>query len=135
MKRGQRILLIDGAINLILGVLLIPFPAPVVRLLGVPAADLPFYPSILGGVLFGIGIALIIEYRRNSEKPAGLGLRGAVAINLCGGLVLAAHLLTGNLGIPLRGILFLWGLVFVLIGISGLEILLYPNYRKPEGRF
>ena len=118
MKQAT-LLAIEGMINLILGALLLLFPAPVVAALGVPEAP-AFYPSILGGVLVGIGIALFIELRRSGS---GLGLEGAVAINLCGGLVLAGWLLFGNLQIPLRGTLFLWGLVILLVGISVVELL------------
>jgi hypothetical protein len=52
------ILSIDGAINLVLGLLLVVFPERLVDLLGIPSSDSAFYPNILGGVLFGIGIAL-----------------------------------------------------------------------------
>ena len=50
----------DAAINLILGILLMAFPAKLVKVLGIPMADLSFYPAILGGVLFGIGLTLLV---------------------------------------------------------------------------
>jgi hypothetical protein len=50
-----------------------------------------------------------------------LGLGGAIAINLCGGLVLAVWLLSNKLSLPLRGQIFLWSLVMLLVGISVLE--------------
>ena len=50
------LLTIDGIINLVLGVLLVTFPASLVEVLGVPDAP-PFCPNILGGILIGIGIA------------------------------------------------------------------------------
>ncbi len=128
MKRS-RLLAIDGIINLILGVLLVLFPAPVVAALGVPEAA-GFYPSILGGVLVGIGLALFIEA---SGVGSGLGLEGAVAINLCGGLVLAGWLLFADLYIPLRGTLFLWGLVILLVGISVVELLARIGEDEDEG--
>ena len=126
MKSARLLLLIDAIINLVLGVLLIFFPGPVVDALGVPAADPAFYPSILGAVLFGIGIALLIE----RSIGGGLGLRGAVSINLCGGIVLGFWLLFGDLRLPLRGLIFLWGLVVVLIGVSMIEIL--ASRRKED---
>ena len=55
------LLTIDGVINLVLGVLLMAFPDRLVALLGVPPASHGFYPNLLGGVLFGIGLALMIE--------------------------------------------------------------------------
>ena len=111
----------DAAINLILGILLMAFPAKLVNALGVPMADPSFYATILGGVLFGIGLALLLECYRKSNRFAGLGLGGAISINLCGGLVLAVWLLSNKLSLPLRGHIFLWLLVLLLVGISVLE--------------
>jgi hypothetical protein len=111
----------DAAINLILGILLMAFPAKLVNALGVPMADPSFYATILGGVLFGIGLALLLECYRKSNRFVGLGLGGAISINLCGGLVLAVWLLSNKLSLPLRGQIFLWLLVLLLVGISVLE--------------
>ena len=122
------LLKVDAAINLILGVLLMAFPAKLIKALGAPMADPSFYPTILGGVLFGIGLALLIECYRKSSRVIGLGLGGAIAINLCGGLVLAAWLLSDKLTLPLRGQIFLWSLVVLLVGISLLEGL--SHFRK-----
>jgi len=119
------LLTIDAIINLALGAVLIIFPASVVDFLGVPQAVSSFYPSILGAVLFGIGIALIIEI----YKTTGLGLLGAIAINLCGALTLAGWLSFGDLLLPLRGQIFLWSLVFVLVGISTIEWMISHNER------
>ena len=90
--------------------------------LGVPHSDARFYPSILGAVLIGIGVALVIEYFRKPNGPAGLGLHGAITINLCGAFLLAGWLLGGNLEIPLRGQVFLWTITAILIVISLLEL-------------
>jgi hypothetical protein len=122
---SSTLLTIDAIINLALGILLGIFPQSLIAALGIPDTTAAFYPSILGAVLFGIGIALIVERVRGSS---GLGLTGAVSINLCGGLVLAAWLLLGPLEIPLRGRIILWGLVTVLVGISSLE--LFAQARK-----
>ena len=111
----------DAAINLILGILLMVFPAGLVKALGIPMSVPPFYATILGGVLFGIGLALLVECYRKSNRFVGLGLGGAIAINLCGGFVLAAWLLSDRLTLPLRGHIFLWFLVLLLVGISILE--------------
>jgi len=88
----KTLLVIDGLINLVLGLLLLAFPIPLVEYFGVPIASDPFYPNILGGVLIGIAIALFVESRNSSHFGSGLGLVGAVAINLCGGLVLGARM-------------------------------------------
>jgi hypothetical protein len=128
MDSERFLLLIDAIINLLLGVLLIFFPSSMVDALGVPRATSAFYPSILGAILFGIGIALLVQ--RNIG--CGLGLFGAISINLCGGIVLGLWLLLGDLELPLRGLVFLWALVVVLVGISMIEILA-SRHRQDTG--
>ena len=122
MARPDKLLIFDGLINLILGIVLLIFPSDLITFLGVPAADSTFYPNILGGVLVGIAIALFLEGRNVTGTPGGLGLLGAVVINLCGGAVIGAWLLWGDLDLPLRGSVFLWSLVIVLAGISSIEL-------------
>ena len=130
MKPSKAILIVDAAINLILGFLLLIFSPQVVQLLGVLPAEQSFYPNILGGVLFGIGIALLIECFRGSGRLVGLGLGGAIAINLCGGLVLTAWLIFGELGIPTGGRVFLWALAVILVVVSSIELLVHVKGRR-----
>ena len=115
------LLKVDAAINLILGILLMAFPTGLIRVLGIPMEVPAFYATILGGVLFGIGLALLMECYLKSSRFSGLGLGGAIAINLCGGGVLAIWLLSDTLSLPLRGQILLWFLVLLLIGLSLLE--------------
>lgn len=122
--RTRRVLIVDAMINLILGIILLFFPLKVMGFLGLPVDVNVFYPSILGAVLIGIGMALLVEVFRRTATTAGLGLEGAMAINICGGIVLTGWLLSGKLSIPLRGEVLLWGLVIVLVGISGAEFLI-----------
>jgi len=75
-------------------------------------------------VLFGIGIALLIEVLKKREMNTGLGLWGAISINICGGIVLGLWLIFGNLSLPLKGVIFLWVLVAILIGISLIELII-----------
>jgi hypothetical protein len=120
MKPTSRILLIvDCAVNLLLGLLLLLFPIGIVDLLGLPETNTHFYPSILGAVIFGIGLALLFELLGYSRNFRGLGLGGAILINLVGSIVLLIWLLFGSLNIPLNGQIILWtvGLVVFLIGI------------------
>ena len=124
------LLWIDAFINLLLGALLLAFSRPLADFLGVPYSEVKFYPSILGAVLFGIGIALAIEALRKPRGLVGLGLGGAVAINLSAGIVLVVWLLSGALNLPLRGLIFLWILAAILVGISSVE--LFAHYRKPH---
>lgn len=90
--------------------------------MGIPEAEPAFYASILGAVLFGIGIALTLERFGSGDVFGGLGVGGAISINLCGGLVLAVWLIGGGLDLPVRGYVFLWLLVLFLGGLSLAEL-------------
>ena len=118
----NQLLTIDGVVNLALGILLVVFPANVLRALGLPTGDSAFYANILGGVLIGVGVALLIERFHTSLKTAGLGLGGAISINLCGGAVLAIWLAVGRLTLTPIGTIALWGLVLLLVGLSLIEL-------------
>ena len=120
MKR--ELLTIDGVANLLFGILLVWYPASVADALGLPTDGRPFFASLLGGVLFGVGVALLIERFRPPSRMVGLGLGGAVSINLCGGAVLAAWLIGGSLSPTTIGQVTLWSLVVFLVGLSALEL-------------
>jgi hypothetical protein len=121
----KRLLRIDGAVNILLGLLLIlavPFPA-ITAVLGLPPLESGFYGTVLGAVLAGIGLALLLESHRGAASPAGLGLGGAIAINICGAVALLAWLMSRALRIPLRGQILMLALVALLIGLSAIELL------------
>jgi hypothetical protein len=121
---SRSVLIVDAVINLVLGILLLWFPPSVVAFLGLPPADPAFYPNILGAVFIGITIALAIgAFGGRSHPDAGLGLFGAVSINLCGGAVLALWLIFGHLALPVRGLAILWSLVGLLIVLSLVELI------------
>lgn len=125
------VLVVDAIINFALGLLLLVFSSPVVRTLGVPPSASNFYPNILGAVFIGITIALLIAaYAKEPLRYAGLGIVGAVSINLCGGIVLALWLIFGSLEIPTRGAFFLWALVVVLIILSGVELVHFSRETR-----
>lgn len=119
--RSPHLLTIDAAINLALGLLLVLFPRPVAEVLGVPVPTSAFYASILGAVLTGIGLALLVERFRARHGVAGLGLGGAICINVCGAGVLTLWLIAGELTMPLRGRVFLWAVAIVILGLSIVE--------------
>ena len=124
MKKTHAILLtIDGIINLVLGILLLLFPLGMAECLGVPLSTMNFYPTILGAVIFGIGIALLIERYGHTRNIRGLGLGGAIAINLCGALALLVWLVSTPLNIPLRGHVMLWSVAIIVLVIGIVEIL------------
>ena len=123
MKKIHKILLtIDGIINLVLGILLLLFPLGTAELLGVPKSNLNFYPTILGAVIFGIGIALLIERFGVSRNIRGLGLGGAIAINLCGAIALLIWLVSTPFNIPPRGHVILWSIVIIVLLVGIVEI-------------
>ena len=124
IKHHRSVLLIDAVINILLGFLLGFFPEKIIRFLGLPLVSNPFYASILGGVLFGIGIALLIERSQKLIRATGLGLAGAMAINLSGGFVLGLWLCCGDLDLPMHGRVIMWSLVIILILISLLEFII-----------
>jgi hypothetical protein len=134
MSAGKILLVTDACINLLLGALLLCYSRPLAEFLGVPWTAQRLYPNLLGGVLFGIGLALLIEIQPGPNTPRGLGLAGAIAINLSGGLVLTTWLLWGNLDLPLRGKVLLWGMAFVLVVLSSLEGIAHLQRRAGRGR-
>ncbi len=123
----KELLPIDGIINLVLGVMLMVFPSGLIRALCIPGGESAFYANILGGVLFGVGVALVIESFRPPLSVVGLGLGGAVSINLGGGVVLGLWLASGRLSLSILGTFVGWSLVIVLAGLSLIE--LYGHFR------
>ena len=108
--------------NIFLGLLLLLFPFGLIDLLGLPDTNTNFYPSILGAVILGIGLALLFELVGHKKRFRGLGLGGAILINIVGSLVLMFWLVFGSLSIPVKGRIILWavGLIVFLIGIAEL---------------
>jgi len=123
MRSKHKILLIiDGVVNLVLGAILLFFPVGLVEFLGLPPTNTYFYASILGAVIFGIGVTLFLELYGIQADVRGLGLGGAIALNLCGGGALLVWLVAVPLDIPLRGKIVLWLVVVLVLAIGLVEI-------------
>ena len=115
------LLWIDAGLNFLLGLVLVSLPPALLRALGLPYPTTVLYPRIFGGVLIGIAVALALE----ALAPAlgGLGLGGAIAINLSGAVVLVGCLVSRQSQVSWRGKLVLWYVVAVLVVLSAAELL------------
>ena len=111
---------LDAMLNVLIGTVLAGFPRNLIVLLGLPLVRHEFYARVLGAVLIGIGLALLVELWRPS---AGLGLPGAIAINLCAAAMLVALLLLRS-DVNRRGQTVLWGVVAILVCLSIAELAL-----------
>ncbi len=69
---------------------------------------------------------------QSTSDAKGLGLGGALTINLCFGLVLAGWLLFGGLGLPPQGAIVLWALVLILVGLGGIELTVELSGRPTD---
>jgi len=123
-QQHHTLLILDGIINLALGVLLLLTPFGMAAFLGVPEPVSYLYSCVLGGVLLGIGISLIIEARGESKDTRGLGLFGAIVINFCGAGTLLVWLLMSPHDLPIRGQILLWTIAVgvILVGVVELVV-------------
>ena len=123
MNKIHRILLIaDGIANVIIGIILLLYPFGIDKLLGLPKSNTHFYPTILGAIILGIGIALLVETYGRSRRFRGLGLVGAIIINFCGATALLAWLIINPFNIPTKGYIVLWTIVIIVYAIGLLEL-------------
>ncbi len=128
----RHLLAIDAGINLLMGLIFILMPKQMIFLLGADlSADISTLNllkatlAIFGGVMAGIGFALLLEFLNRPKGLIGLGLGGAVMINLSGGFILAGWLLFGNLIIPQPMLTILWILFLVLVMLSAIEQIIH----------
>jgi len=109
----------DAVIHLGFGIVLLFFPGVLIDALGISQPGTAFYASVLGAILSGMGLALLAERFRHVFGIPGLGLGGAICVNICVGGVLTAWLVRGGLAIPLHGYVLLWLVAIVLLALSG----------------
>lgn len=120
MKKEDKILLvIDSMVNIVIGIILLCFPLGIGDYLELPKSNNNFFPTILGAIILGIGIALFIEYKYFEKTKRGLGIEGAIIINIIASSALIIFLVFGNLNISLLGSVILW-FVGILVFIIGL---------------
>lgn len=61
MPEKHFLLVVDGIVNLALGILLMYFPVQMTVSIDLPGVETYCYVNILAAVLFGIGLALLLE--------------------------------------------------------------------------
>lgn len=115
----QQLLWLETLLKFVPGILLAVAPLTTLRLLGLPRPDTGFWPRLCGAILVGIAGALFLE---GTSSGHGLGLAGAIIINLCGGAVLAAMLVLDVGPHSARGRASVWLVVCTLFILSVVEI-------------
>ncbi len=118
----DQVLWLDALLKLFAGALLILSPKLVAAAFGLPRADNGFYARLLAAVLIGLALAIIVEGA--AGRPAGLGPGGAVAVNVCGGLMLATLTVFGRSDMTFRGRTLVWLLLIALALLSIAEFAL-----------
>jgi hypothetical protein len=130
LKLKKRTLLtLDAVVNILLGLVLVFAPFGTTDFLGLPPAGSFLYSSVLGAVLIGIGLALLIA----RSGASGLGLAGAIAINLSGGLSVVIWLLAAPAARALPGRFLLWGIALAVLLIGIVELRSQAWKRYPDG--
>lgn len=117
-----RLLIVDAAINLALGAVLLLAPMGSLPLLGVPTPTTFLFTSVLGGVLVGIGGALLVSAR----GLEGLGLAGAIVINVCGAVALVGWLVLADDALEPRATVTLWAIAILVLAVAALEMSARP---------
>jgi len=84
-------------------------------------SNMDFYPTILGGVILGVGIALLVEIYGFAKGIRWFGLGYVIAINLCVAIVLLIWLLSTPFEIPLRGHIILWSIAIIALRVGLVE--------------
>ena len=120
--KHSSLLIIVVIINLLLGLLLLLVPFGMASFLGVPEPVSLLYPCVLGAVLFGIGMALLLEVWGGSKGTRGLGIGGAIVINFCGAGALLGWLLMSSPDLPMRGQILWWCLAVVVLLVGVVEL-------------
>ena len=115
----QQLLWIETLLKLVPGLLLALAPLTTLRILGLPRPDTGFWPRLTGALLVGIAGALFIE---GTHSGHGLGLAGAIIINLSGATVLATLLALDRGPASTRGRAVVWALTCTLVILSVFEI-------------
>lgn len=102
------------------GLALLLFPLLFCKVFGLPRPNTGFWPRILGASFLGQAGALFLEGA--VPNTHGLGLGGALTINLSIAAILASMIILGAVGEKRRAQALLWLLVVVLVTLSLFEL-------------
>ena len=115
-----QLLWLDIILKFAVGLALLATPRSLIRLLGLPNAEDPFWPRLLGGTLVGIAVAMVLDGQYVPGR--GIGVYGGAAINLSAAAALGCMLILGRAGTAKRGRGLLWLTAFFLAMMSLLTI-------------
>ena len=116
----EQLLWIEFVVKLASGAVLALAPKLLARITGLPPAESPFWPRLLGGILIGIAVAALVEVRFKSS--IGLGLAGAVSVNVAAAATIGSLLILGQGGSSRRGRFALWLAAAGLLILALVEI-------------
>jgi hypothetical protein len=103
-----------------------------VSALGVALPGVTFYASMLGAVLLGVGLALLVERSRGTLGFPGLGINGAILVNICCAATLGIWLFYKSLNLLQIGYILLWALVAGIVTITLAEIYYILQEKRIE---
>jgi hypothetical protein len=126
------LLFLNAILYLALGFLLLLFPFGLVSALGVALPGATFYASMLGAVLLGVGLALLVERSRGTLGFPGLGINGAILVNICCAATLGIWLFYKSLNLLQIGYILLWALVAGIVTITLAEIYYILQEKRIE---
>jgi hypothetical protein len=96
--------------------LLLIAPTLSIRTLGLPAAEPSFWPRVCGALMGGIAFAIAAVGL--NWTSTGIGLGGAIAIDVTLAVTLLSTLVIGPTAPTRRGRLLLWVLVLALVALA-----------------
>ncbi|MGH1417467.1 MAG: ABC transporter permease [Hyphomicrobiaceae bacterium] len=118
----QNLLYLDLIFKLASGLLLIAAPLLVCKIFGLPNPTTGFWPRLLGGVLIGHAGGLFLELAVPKANGFGIGLGGALIVNLATAGMIATLLIFKAAGSTRRARFTLWLLTIALVLLSGAQL-------------
>jgi hypothetical protein len=122
----QNLLWLEIGLKLAGGLTLALVPVTASRVFGLPISGSAFWPRLLGAVLVGLALATVLQgdtlLKGAFTHGRGLGLAGAIAVNLTSAAMLAAQLVMARAAATKRGNAALWALVLLLTALSLFEL-------------